>query len=180
MKTAPKIIISAIVTLTLTLEISQIAASPHSILADAVIAPSYGSQTLTPEEMNFLFNTFHKGEKNEPKFAFLSEEEAVHTVGKIGPAGAVVGAIGGASAYIGAAMVDGDATVKGLAQATVSGALAGALLGPGAPVVANSILASQVGFYGGMAGALIVNSGGGGGGGSCSSCHSARRSSSIF
>ena len=96
------------------------------------------------------------------------------TEGKVGPVGALVGAIGGAAGYVGTAIGSGNGSAAGLAGATVAGAIGGFLLGPSGHVAANSILATQVGFYGGLAGGFVERAAN-----SCSSCHSTRTSMSA-
>lgn len=133
--------------------------------------PSTASQSLTREEMEFLMGEVHRNHGNHATLSYLSQKEMSETEGKVGPAGAVVGAIGGAAGYIGTTIGSGNGSAAGLAGATLAGALGGFLAGPSGQVAANSILASQVGFYGGLAGGFVeraVNS--------CSSCHSARTS----
>ncbi|EKP0299050.1 hypothetical protein ABR850_06815 [Aeromonas veronii] len=87
----------------------------------------------------------------------LSIEELELVSGAMGPAGAVVGGIAGGAGYIGSATVTGEGDVAGFAGAVGSGAAVGFLgpMGGGVALGAEVVLATQVGFYGGMLSGFI-------------------------
>ncbi|WP_157666796.1 hypothetical protein [Aeromonas salmonicida] len=83
----------------------------------------------------------------------LSIEELELVSGAMGPAGAAVGGIAGGAGYIGYAVATGEGDLAGFAGAVGGGAAMG-FLGPaggGLALGAETVLATQVGFYGGMA-----------------------------
>lgn len=121
------------------------------------------TQVLSQEELEFLVGKLSAHERRFNSLAYLSQREMAETEGKIGPAGAIVGAISGAAGYIGSSIGSGDGSISGLAGATVTGAIGGFLMGPSGSIAANSMLFGQLGFYGGFAGGLAERM--------CSSCH---------
>lgn len=167
MYTRPKIrTVSALLSITM-LGISQ----PATPMPSEAMPRMTAAQSLTKDEMAFLMGDIHRDLGNHAKLSYLSQQEMLETEGKVGPVGAVVGAIGGATGYIGTTIGSGNGSAAGLAGATLAGAIGGFLAGPSGQAVANSILASQVGFYTGLAGGFVERAAT-----SCSSCHSARTS----
>lgn len=81
----------------------------------------------------------------------LDKAEINLVTGAAGPGGAVVGAIGGATAYYGDSIASGEGSWRGMAQATLYGAITGFVLGPAANIGTWSVLTGVVGFYGGLA-----------------------------
>jgi len=140
---------------------------PTETQGKAVASPAHahGWETLSPADRAYLFGAHTHGAA-QPRMAYMTEEEMQRTEGKFGLAGAVVGAVGGASGYIGSTIGSGSGSVWGLAGATVSGAVGGFFLGPVSSIGANTILASQIGFYGGMLGGFVEKG--------CNSCHATR------
>lgn len=158
------------------LSTAMLGVSPLAIPMPLEITPPLAvAQSLTQDEMMFLIGVDHQYHSNHSKIAYLSQKEMSETKGKVGPAGAFVGAIGGAAGYIGTAIGSGNGSVAGFAGATVAGAIGGFIAGPSGQIAANAILASQLGFYGGLAGGYVESAVG-----SCSSCHSTRTSMPAY
>ena len=120
------------------------------------------------EELELLVGR-HAGGQKYVNLAYLDQKEMERTEGRVGVVGGVVGGIGGLTGYVGTTIGSGNGSVAGMVGATLAGAIGGFLAGPSGQIAANSILASQVGFYGGLAGGLVERAAN-----SCSSCHSVR------
>lgn len=136
------------------------AASPAMPASSKAPSSSAATQQLTSEEMAFLMGEVHRRHGDHAVLMHLSQQEMSETEGKMGPLGALVGGIGGAAGYIGGAVGSGEGSLEGLITSTLTGAAYGFVLGPSGQIMANSILASQVGFYSGAAVGFV-----------CSGCH---------
>lgn len=142
------------------------------ISTEASIVTSEGTQVavqplpLTQEDLEFLVGAFHARETTRTILSYLDQQEMIKTEGKVGPIGAVVGAVGGAAGYIGTTIGSGSGSTTGLVGATVAGAIGGFVMGPSGQIMANGILASQVGFYGGLVGGFAERAAN-----SCAGCH---------
>lgn len=126
------------------------AASPAMPASSKAPSSSAATQQLTSEEMAFLMGEVHRRHGDHAVLMHLSQQEMSETEGKMGPLGALVGGIGGAAGYMGSTVGSGEGSVGGLVGATLAGAIGGLIAGPTGQIMANSILASQVGFYAGM------------------------------
>lgn len=119
-------------------------------------------EPLTQSEIEYLIGV-------APASAFpvqrLSKEEMVSVNGRFGPVGAAVGAISGATAYLGGAIGTGDGNMRDFVVATVGSAAVGFVLGPTSQFGANAIVQGSLYFYAGLAAGLAMRG--------CSSCHAA-------